>query len=80
MMTELEGFALNHAVALLQKAAIKEGQSLFSMVSDHAEANADRLFIDYIAEDEWWVADHLTDGVIDRVKDYLQECGWKAPE
>lgn len=79
-MTALEGLALKQAVALLQQAAINEGQSLFSMVSDHAEANPDRLFIDYIAEDEWWVADHLTDGVIGRVQDYLQERGWKAPE
>ena len=79
-MTNLEGMALKQAVALLQQAAINEGQSLYSMVADHAEANADRLFVDYIAEDEWWVADHLTDGVIGYVKDYLQESGWRPPE
>jgi hypothetical protein len=79
-VTNLEGMALRQAVELLQKAAIKEGQSLFSMVSDHAEANPDRLFIDYIAEDEWWVADHLTDGIVNRIKEDLQDLGWKAPE
>jgi hypothetical protein len=79
-MTEIESMALKQAVALLEKAAKDENRSLYSLVDDHCTTPSERLFQDYISEDEWWVADHLTDGVIGYIKESLQDLGWKMPE
>ena len=64
MRTELEAMAIGQAVRFLQEAAKKEHQSLFSIVADHSDQPVERLFTDFIMEDEYWIGTHLTEGVI----------------
>jgi hypothetical protein len=79
-MTSIEKLALEQAVKLLEQAATDEGQSLFQTVVDHSTTAGPRLFQDYLAEDEWWAADHLIDGVINHVRLAMIDEGYRLPE